>query len=743
MDLFVSPIGKDNWNGHLPEPNKDGTDGPLATVQEAILRVRQLRNQNLLTGIATVTLRKGTYTLLKPVGFTHRDHDIVFQAAEGETVKLSGGTRISQWESSKINGRTCWVADVSHELEYTADPRSLYVNDAPRPRSRWPKADWLVMADVPDIGPEHFSLFDGSSRFAVKEGDFDPKWRNPRDIQAVVSHLWTEERMPVASYDPQTREIRSTHSSIFCLRNKDWMDTVPCARYYWENVYEALLEPGEWYLDRDRKKLFYLPKAGETFNNTRVVLPHLLQIIRLHGDFEKREPVRNIRFEGITFTHTDWTNSEGFGKWWDPGEDPSKWKFKDSFRSFIENGEIKMRSSPRPEGTRFAGMVQAAHDLPGAISLEYAEGCSFAECRFSCLGLYAIDVRFACRELAFTGNTIEKIGGGGIKADGSDAFGDPLKRTSHINISDNRIRDCGLVFAPAVGIGLIHSGKNRVEHNEISNLYYTGISVGWVWSFDENVSTENYIAHNHIHNIGQRRLSDMGGIYTLGRQPGTILLGNHIHDVYGTHYGGWGIYLDQGSSFIRVEGNLVYRTGSQGLHEHWGRQNVYLDNIFALSDQSGVIFAREEKDGSIPYPPKGSLFMRNVVLSMNKGAFKDFMTYLDAGLLQSDLNLYWDIHDKKKAVIWDYDPWPDLGLEKRQLGLEETRTHGNDLHSQVADPLFSDPENGDFSVPPESPAHHMGIRVPDASKAGVRPKEERKIPLYTTFRKSEEMVFGD
>ena len=743
MELTISPLGKDSWNGFLPEPNKEGNDGPLATVQEALLRVRQLRNQNLVNGTVTVTLREGNYRLLAPIKVTPRDHDLVFRAAEGETVTFSGGTKITRWRESEVNGRPCWIADVSRELEYMSDPRSLYVNHEPRPRSRWPKEGWLIIEDVPDLDPEAFSLFDGSRRFVVGKGDFNLDWRNPGEIQAVISHLWTEERMPIAEYDPENREIRSTRSSIFCLRNKGWMDQVPCARYYWENVFEALSEPGEWYLDRMAKELAYLPKEGETPANTSVILPHLMQLVRLHGDFDNRKPVRNIRFEGISFKHTDWSDSDGYGKWWDPDTDATEWKPKDSFRHFHDTCQTHMRATPWQRGVQFAGMPQAAHDLPGAISLEYAEGCSFAECSFSCLGFYAIDVRFACRELAFTGNTIEQVGGGGIKADGSDAFGDPLKRTGHLNISDNTIRHCGLVYAPAVGIGLIHSGNNRVEHNEISHLFYTGISVGWVWSFDESVSTENYIAYNHIHHIGQRRLSDMGGIYTLGRQAGTILLGNHIHDVYGTHYGGWGIYLDEGSSLIRVEQNLVYNTGSQGLHEHWGRQNVYLDNIWALSDQSGVIFAREESHGSIPYPSRGCLFMRNVILSKGKGAFKDLMTYLDAGLLQSDLNLYWDLEDRENTVVWDYDPWPDLGAHKKTLHLKETQSLGLDLNSRVADPLFTDPENGDFSVPVNSPLNQLGIRLPDTAMAGIRPPDRRGIRLHTSFRKSAEMQFGD
>lgn len=744
MEFHVATCGNNNWNGLAPEPNPAGTDGPLASLNQALRLIRQLRRQNLLHGTATVTVHAGTYTELGPIAITPEDSDLRIRAAAGERVVFSGGTSVDTWEVTTLNDRPCWIADVDNILEFTPDPRSLYVNDQPRPRSRWPKTDWLTIEAVPDLKEADFKLFDGSGRFIVREGDFNTAWRNPSDIMAVASHLWTEERLPVAAYNPETREVRSSRYSIFTLRNKEWMDKEPFARYFWENVFEALSEPGEWYLDRKTRKLYYLPKEGESPETTSVVMPHLCQILRIHGDVDAPRLARNIHIKGIEFLHTDWSDAEGYGKWWDPCKAPSTWREKDSFRHFHESSQPLMRSTPWPRDVQFGAMPQAAHDLPGAVSFEAAVNCSLSDCRLACHGFYGIDVRFACKQLLFAGNTLELIGGGGLKADGADALGDPAFATSNLNISDNTIRDCGLVFASAVGICILHAGKNRIVHNHIHRLFYTGISVGWVWSYDENVAGENLIGYNHIHTIGQRRLSDMGAIYTLGRQPGTLIIGNHIHDVFGTHYGGWGIYLDEGSSLIRVEHNLVYRTGSQGLHEHWGRQNVYLDNVFAFSDQSGIILAREDHHGAVSYPPRGCLFMRNVVLTEGKPAFKDPMTYLEAGGLQSDLNLYWDINDKADMTVWDADPWPHITGTREKLGLDGLHSRGLDLHSKVADPGFKDPANGDFSVSgKDTPLLSLGIRLPAPEKAGVRPPEQRALHAVPSYLSSAEMVFGD
>ena len=113
---------------------------------------------------------------------------------------------------------------------------------------------------------------------------------------------------------------------------------------------------------------------------------------------------------------------------------------------------------------------------------------------------------------------------------------------------------------PSRGVGILvgQSPNNIVEHNEIHDLYYTGISLGWTYGYGRSLATHNTVASNHVWNIGQGVLSDMGGIYNLGNARGTVIRGNHVHDVVSAVYGGWGIYLDEGSCEVLVEGNLVH-----------------------------------------------------------------------------------------------------------------------------------------------------------------------------------------
>lgn len=696
-EFFVSPQGNDRWSGRLAEPNADRTDGPLATPGKARDLLAAARQQGDLAGPVTVWLRGGRYPLTVPLTFTP-DHSwpVTYAAYAGEQPVLDGGRRITGWQMGEVNGRPAWVADVPGAAAGKWAFRSLFVNGARRSRPRLPKItagtdgrdDFYRMAAVENIQFDAAStvdLFDGYDRFTAEAGQFEP-WRNLQDIEVVVAHYWIEERMPVAAFDPATRQVVSTRYSMFALKD-DFRARY--AKYYVDNVFEALTEPGEWYLDRAAGKLYYLPLDGETPETAEVYAPVAEQLLVVAGDASQGRYVEHLHFTGLTFEHADWR-------------------------------ELDVPVEPdtgMPTTRKYAASPQAASHVPGALSLTAARYCTFEDCTIRHVGYYGIELADGCAGIRIIGNDISDLGAGGLKINGADAFEPVSQRTGNNRVTDNHIHDGGKVYHGAIGVFLKHSFGNVVSHNDIHDFYYSGISCGWVWGFAESISANNRFEANHIHHLGKAWLSDMGGIYTLSVQPGTVIRGNWIHDVEKANYGGWAIYLDEGSAHIIVEDNLCYRTTSQPFHMHYGREAIVRNNIFAFGGEGQIALGRSGDHLSFT-------FERNIVLTDNQPIFVGgYGCDFSRRDIITDLNLFWDIHAGPLLLTGPRQsgrsqPVPGLTFEGWQA-------RGNDIHSLVADPQFRDAAALDFALLPGSPAFGLGFHAVDVSAAGPRPKDAR------------------
>lgn len=734
-DLYVSPGGHDGWSGYLETANTGRTDGPLKTIDEARRRMRELRKRASFSRSPSVWVRAGRHELARPLVFDDQDSGISYQAYPGEAPVLSGGSLITEWAEETVHGKPVWVADVTTILGQSPEIRSLFVNGESRPRSRFPKAGLLRMESVPGLDLKSGSFFESNASFIAAGDDFIARENIPA-VEVVVPHYWVEERMQVISYDPESRLVSCDPGAIMPLRD----GFAPAyAQYYLENVFEAFSEPGEWYLNNETARLYYLPKEGETPDSVTVTLPRLRQFIRVSGTAGNR--VSDLHFAGLTFECADWERPVVWGKWMEPGKPRHEWKPRDSYRHFEENNRAGVNEA---DERRYAAPPQAAFDVPGCIQLEHTEHCSVEACTLRQFGWYGIELREGCRANRIVGNRITDGGAGGIKLDGADAVRGVDLRNHSNRITDNELAHLGLVFRASVGILVVHSGRNIIAHNSIHHLFYSGISCGWRWDYQENVTRDNQILHNHIYKIGQKVLSDMGGIYTLGVQPGTLVKGNHIHDIEKAQYGGWGLYPDESSSCIVFEDNLVYRTSSQSLHEHFGRQNIYRNNIFAFGQDGCLTFGRQDCAGWTEWPRLGATFERNIVVGKDQPIFIDQTGYLDDRPLTSHLNLYWDYARQGVGAFFKYAPYdiyPTHGTAK-DYSMEEIQAMGMEHHSGVADPLFRDPENGDFTLAENSPAFALGFKPFDIRKAGVRPPEQR-LPVSEPIMPTNQIFFGD
>jgi parallel beta-helix repeat protein len=388
-----------------------------------------------------------------------------------------------------------------------------------------------------------------------------------------------------------------------------------------------------------------------------VIAPYAREMLRFEGIPENKENVQNIIISGLSFCCTDW--------------------------SLPENGYAD---------------VQAAYDIPGVIVGNGAKSITIENCIFKHLGNYAIEFSAACSEIRILGNEIFDMGAGGVKL-GLPGFEDMLNnRTFKNTISNNHIHHIGEVYPAACAVLIMTSGENTISHNHIHDTYYTGISNGWSWGYAETPTRNNIIEYNLIHDIGRGMLSDMGGNYNLGVQPGSVIRNNVIYDVTSYGYGGWGIYTDEGSSGILIENNTVYRTKTGGFHQHYGRENIVRNNIFAFAKLGQVIRTRMEEHVSFT-------FERNIVYwdegPLLGGNWKD-------DKYRMDNNLYW----QAKGAPFDFAGFPFADWQKR----------GQDVHSIIADPLFVDPYNGNFSLKPDSPAFKLGFKPIDTSTVGILKK---------------------
>jgi hypothetical protein len=670
--FFVATNGNDAWSGTKFEPDPGKADGPFATLPRA-LRVAQEARQKPgadKSKATTVFVRGGVHFLREPLRITPDDSDVRLTAYFDEKPVLSGGRRISGWQEVTVQERKLLAASVPEARAGRWMFRELWVNGRRATRARHPNKGYLGIAELPDK-PAQWT--EGHMRFRVGEGDVKggPGITN---AEVVVMSKWVESRLPVAAFDEGQRLLSFSKRSVFELTKGDL--------YYLEGALEMLDQPGEWCLDPATGKVYYMPLPGEQSAQLEAIAPVLTQVVRIEGKPDQAQFVERVRFKGLTFSHTEW-----------------------NFPVINQAGPNAARVSPgaTPE---VGGFSQAAIGVSAAVWGEGLRDCTFVSCAFANLGNYALELGRGCQSNQVVWCDLGNLGAGGIKL-GETAFRDNVAEQTRANeISNCEIHDGGKMFHSAIGVWLGQSPDNRILNNTIHDFYYTGISIGWTWGYGRAFASNNLVAFNHIHHIGVKSdgdgpiLSDMGGIYTLGKQPGTRIINNLWHDIAASRYGGWGIYFDEGSSGILAESNVVYRTTHGGFHQHYGETNMVWNNVFA--------FARDHQ------------LQRSRVEPHLSFSFETNIVYFDSGAL---LGSEWkDDHFQMDYNVF-FDARTDAEPESMRFGkatLEEWRSRGHDTHSVISDPLFVAPQKNDFSLKPDSPALKLGFRPIDVSKVGPR-----------------------
>lgn len=562
--------------------------------------------------------------------------DVEGVTVDGGGHRIAGGFSLKNWQPDTFNGVDCHSAVLP---EGRWDFTDLWVDGRRADPPRYPKEGYL---EVLDTEVNHSTvLFDHSQWILAKTEDLNAL-EGLEDAIIHYYHFWIDEHSPVRSYDPASGKLVMEYASRFRI-NTEPGDPGEI-RYYLTHLPRTFGAENEWYFDRKAGKVYYAGTPTEALVPT---LPHLFKITADHVCLRNAE---------LTCTRGDYvslnpTNAEE------------------------ENTKIG-----------YASDIQSVCWAPGAVIFDHASNGALEHCTLHGVGIHGVELRTGCRAVRIENNRFYDLGAGGIKIFGGSCEQPLEERTTHCAIRRNEIAHCGKRYAAGCGILANHTAYLEIEENHIHHTDYSGISVGWVWGYAESSSYANRIRRNHIHHVGMGRLSDMGGIYLLGRQAGTVVSENRIHHIICANYGGWGIYTDEGSSDITVENNVVFHTQNSSFHQHYGRNNTVRNNIFVLGGDSAVRVSRKEEHTTVVLEGNICLTAGQPIYHPKEGR----------DTVQSGRNLFWDLSGACR-------PTADHSLEEWQAA-------GKDLGSLIADPLFTDLERGDFTLRPDSPAIKLGFK---------------------------------
>lgn len=574
-EIWISPKGSD-FN--------DGTrQFPKATLTSALRQAREWRRteDNRIQGGITIYMEGGTYAFYEPVFIRPEDSGTkesptIIRSVGDEKVILSGGISINGW---KKQGKV-WVADVPAFNGRPLDFRQLWVNGKKAVRAR-DVEDFEKMNRICSVDEKNEILYVPAvsiRRLIDNKGNLKAKY-----AEMVLHQMWCVANLRIRSVEVQgdSAAIRFHQPESRIQFEHPWPRPMVTtdghnSAFYLTNARELQDVPGEWYHDIDARKVYYYPREGEKMQEAEVIVPAVETLVRVEGTLDR--PVCHIRFEKITFSYTTWMR-------------PS------------EKGHVPLQAGMYlTDGYRIDPKMQRNYlnhplDNQGwlgrpaaAVRVVAARQIDFERCRFEHLGSTGLDYEEAVQGGVVRGCLFRDIAGNGLLV-GSFS---PAAHETHLpyDPADRRevctqqqINNCyfteiGNEDWGCLAIAAGYVGDVNIEHNEISEVPYSGISLGWGWTQTVNCMRNNRVHANLIHHYA-KHMYDVAGIYTLGLQPKSYVTENCVHSIYKPGYvhdpNHWFyLYTDEGSSFITVRDN--WTEGEKYLQNANGPGNVWENN---------------------------------------------------------------------------------------------------------------------------------------------------------------------
>jgi hypothetical protein len=565
----------------------------MASVAAAQRQVREFRRLNNTLEEMRIILRGGVYQLDRPLFFSPEDSGndttpTVIESAPNEWPVLSGGVMVKGWRklTQEIPGLPAsskgqiWVAEAPVFNGKTVKFRQLWINEWKAVRAREPNGE--NMERIISLSPDKKEMC-----IPVAIGKVIS---NLSGIEMTVIQEWTiavlrinsvrveDNKVCVTFHEPESK-IEFEHAYPRLASNSP---------FFLANAAAFLDKPGEWFQTPDGR-ILYWPRSNEDLTKEKVVIPTLDTLVQISGSLDR--PVEHIIFKGIKFSHTSWMRPSEFGH------------VSIQAGMYMTDG-YKLTPAGTPENAKLDNQAWAERP-PAAVLASGAHHIRFERCRFEHLASAGLDFVSGTHDDVIEGCVFRDIGGNGIQI---GSFQDGHGVEAHIpynpadereictreRIANNLVTDCTNEDWGCVGIAVGYSRDIVIEHNEINNLSYSGISVGWGWTSKPNVMRNNKIHANHIHNVVQR-LADAGGIYTLSPQPNTVISENYIHDIspgqWAHNRGLWFyVYLDEGSNFMTIRDNWCteekFSKHENGPNNKWDRNGPTVAK--SIQDNAGL-----------------------------------------------------------------------------------------------------------------------------------------------------------
>ncbi|MHA1818979.1 MAG: right-handed parallel beta-helix repeat-containing protein [Promethearchaeota archaeon] len=588
-EIYVSPNGNDSWNGTQ--------EFPFKSLQHTIDFLKEFLENQSQTGDIYVILENGTYFLDKPLTLNSsisgkNGYKVLFKSDYRDSAIISAGIEVDNWSLYENRANySVWKIDLGAMIDSGVVPnitdfRQFYINGNRRVRARGP-ADFVISSD-----DEGHKLSDDSIK----------NWRNLKDVEFVYRDIWTLPRVHVDHFDPNTKILYMQQPAYYLGRSKSPFHHINDPEWV-ENAFELLDTPGEWYFDKPARILYYIPYINENSSMRsgaiKAEIPFVENPIIINGS--ETNPVSNINFVNISFQ---------YGSWLYPNEHNT---------SFVEsqaNVYITLeKNDSQSDNSDFHKLKKVYNMSPGMVTTNYAVNIAFENCSFYHSGVGALNLGIGTQYSRIEGCVFKDNSGIAIQI--GEIYHPNYNETNpgvvkNIEIKNNYIVNSSLEYMAGPGIFTGYVRNVVISHNTISNLPYTGISVGWGWSPKETICANNSIVYNRIYGI-MNFLIDGGGIYTLSTQPGTNVSYNVIHD------SGWnGLYPDERTNGTTWAYNVVFNCYNSfldhSMYEEPYWNNVYMNFLDTYPKTSSCWYQSRDKD-QIWYPYTNYESLRNKIIN--------------------------------------------------------------------------------------------------------------------------------